>query len=160
MEGGYCLLKLLLCFVCLEQLMQSITNQIIHYSGCKMIFCFHNSSTEHYQYTIKAAVIKLSFWVRWHVMLLMCCRLQELGVSFCEKMTDRGLLEGIGSLHQLTSLRLIGGHRLTAQALSTFLHLPSMTSMVVLNLSACYNLDDEGLKGIAERCIHLTYLHV
>jgi len=28
-------LKLLLCFVCLEQLMNSITNHIIHYSGCK-----------------------------------------------------------------------------------------------------------------------------
>jgi len=37
-EGSYCLLKLLLYFVCLEQLMKSITIQIIHYSGCKINF--------------------------------------------------------------------------------------------------------------------------
>ena len=74
-------------------------------------------------------------------------------------MTDRGLLEGIGSLHKLTSLRLTGGFKLTAQALSTFLHRPSMTSIVLLNLSSCSKLDDEGLTGIAERCNKLTYLH-
>jgi hypothetical protein len=75
-------------------------------------------------------------------------------------MTDRGLLEGIGSLHELTSLRLILGSNLSAQALSTFLHQPSMTSIVWLDLSECCNLDDEGLKGIAKRCNKLTYLHV
>ena len=85
-------------------------------------------------------------------MLLFCCRLQELEVTYCDRMTDRGLLEGIGSLHELTLLRLNEGGDLTAQALSTFLHRPSMTSMVLLNLSECSNLDDEGLKGIAERC--------
>ena len=74
-------------------------------------------------------------------------------------MTDRGLLEGIGSLHELTSLRLYGGSDLTAPALSTFLHQPSMTSIVLLDLSYCRNLDDEGLKGIAKRCNKLTYLH-
>jgi len=92
-------------------------------------------------------------------MLLMCCRLQELDVFYCYNMTDRGLLEGIGSLHELTSLRLTGGFKLTAQALSTFLHRPSMTSIVLLRLS-CSNLDDEGLKGIAERCNKLTYFHI
>jgi hypothetical protein len=126
----------------------------------KWIFCFHNSSTDQYQYTSKAVVIKLSFWVRWRVMLLMCCRLQELGLSWCDEMTDRGLLEGIGSLHELTHLRLKGGENLTAQALSSFLHRPCMTSIVSLDLSVCSNLDDEGLKGIAERCNKLTYLHV
>ena len=75
-------------------------------------------------------------------------------------MTDRGLLEGIGSLQELSSLRLNKGCNLTAQALSTFLHRPSMTSMVLLDLSECHNLDDEGLKGIAERWNKLTYLHV
>ena len=79
-------------------------------------------------------------------MLLMCCRLQELEVFGCEEMTDRGLLEGIGSLHELTHLRLYGGCDLTTQALSTFLHRPSMTSIVLLNLWACFLLDDEGLK--------------
>jgi len=93
-------------------------------------------------------------------MLLVCCRLQELEVSHCDKMTDRDLLEGIGSLNELTSLRLNLGCKLTAQTLSTFLHRPSMTSIVSLKLSECYNLDDEGLKGIAERCNKLTYLHV
>jgi len=75
-------------------------------------------------------------------------------------MTDRGLLEGIGSLQELTSLCLTNGRKLTAQALSTFLHRPSMTSILSLNLSSCFNLDDEGLNGIAERCNMSTYLHV
>jgi len=90
----------------------------------------------------------------------MCFRLQELVVNCCVDMTDRGLLEGIGSLHELTSLCLIANCNLTAQTLSTFLHRPSMSSIVLLNLSDCYNLDDEGLEGIAERCNKLTYLHV
>jgi len=126
----------------------------------KWIFWFQNSSTEHYQYTSKADVIKLSFWVRWHVMLLMCCRLQELEVRNCDGMTDRTLLEGIGSLHELTSLHLLIGHRMTAQALSTFLHRPFMTSMLSVNLSFCRLLDDEGLKGISTRYNNLTFLHV
>jgi hypothetical protein len=74
-------------------------------------------------------------------------------------MTDRVLLEGIGSLHELTYLRLNDGHNLTAKALSTFLHRPSMSSIMSLNLSKLTNLDDEGLEGIAERCNKLTYLH-
>ena len=93
-------------------------------------------------------------------MLLMCCRLQELGVYNCFEMTDRGLLEGIGSLHELTSLRLDGGVNLTAQTLSLFLHRTSMTSIVLLDLLGCFSLDDEGLKGIAERCNKSKYLHV
>jgi len=75
-------------------------------------------------------------------------------------MTDRGLLEGIGSLHELTHLRLYTGDNLTAQALSTFLHGPCMASIVLLDLSFCLNLDDEGLKGIGKRCIHLKELAV
>ena len=93
-------------------------------------------------------------------MLLMCCRLQELEITSCVNMTDRGLLEGIGSLQELTSLGLTDDDNLTAQALSKFLHRPSMTSIVFLNLSACSILDDDGLKGIAKRCNKLTYLHV
>jgi hypothetical protein len=126
----------------------------------KWIFGFPNSITEHYQYTSNAAVIKLSFWVCWPVMLLMCWRLKELEISACNQMTDRGLLEGIGSLQELTSLRLILGRNLTAQALSKFLHRPSMTSIVLLDLLFCFSVDDEGLKGIAKRCNKLTYLHV
>ena len=93
-------------------------------------------------------------------MLLMCCRLQELELYCCDNMTDRGLLEGIGSLQELTSLHLSVCHDLTAQAWSKFLHRTSMASMVFLELSFCSNLDDEGLKGIAERYNKLTYLHV
>jgi len=93
-------------------------------------------------------------------MLLMCCRLQELDIFNCEEMTDCGLLDGIRSLHELTHLRLFRGRNLAAQELSTFLHRPSMTSIVLLDLSCCSTLDDEGLKGIATRCNKLTYLHV
>jgi len=41
--------------------MKFITNHIIHYSGSKRNFCFHNGNTEHYEYTNKTVVIKLSF---------------------------------------------------------------------------------------------------
>jgi len=70
-------------------------------------------------------------------------------------MTDRGLLEGIGSLHELTSLRLCEGRNLTSQALSTFLHRPSISSIVMLEMTSL-DLYDEGLKGIATRCNKLT----
>jgi hypothetical protein len=90
----------------------------------------------------------------------MCCRLKELELTFCHEMTDRGLLEGIGPLQELTSLGLNYGVKLTAQALSTFLHGSSMTSIVLLRLVQCLNLDDEGLKGIAKRCNKLAYLHI
>jgi hypothetical protein len=88
--------------------------------------------------------------------------LQTPGTGYfqLQKMRDRGLLEGIGSLHELTHLRLFRGRYLTAQALSTFLHRPSMTSIVLLDLSCCSTLGDEGLKRIAERCNKLNYLHV
>ena len=129
-----------------------LQNKLSTILAVKWIFCFQNSSTEHYQYTSKAAVIKLSFWVRWQVVLLICCRLQALQLSCCKNITDRGLLEGIGSMHELTFLCLNWARNLTAQALSMFLHRPSMTCIVFLFLSACSNLDDEGLKGIAERC--------
>jgi hypothetical protein len=89
-------------------------------------------------------------------MLLMYCRLQDLILSPCIKMTDRGLLEGIGSLRELTSLRLNDGCNLTTQALSTFLHQTSMASIVLLDQSACVNLDDGGLEAIAQRCNKLT----
>jgi hypothetical protein len=89
----------------------------------------------------------------------MCCRLKELELT-CFNMTDRGLLEGIGSLHEITSLRLGMGYNFTAKAFSTFLHRSSMTSIVSLELSTCQNLGDEGLNGIAERCNKLTYLYV
>jgi hypothetical protein len=75
-------------------------------------------------------------------------------------MTDIGLLEGIGSLHELTSLQLTGGYGFSAEALTEFLHRPSMASIVLLTMSGCYSLDDEGLEGIAERFNKLTYLHV
>ena len=72
----------------------------------------------------------------------------------------RGLLKGIGSLQELKSLRLAWGWSLSPKALSTFLHGPSMTSIVLLNLSFFSNLNDGSLQGIAERCNNLTYLHV
>ena len=134
------------------------TNDKVYYNSNYPLFWlqnepfFQNSITEHYQSSSKAVVIKLSFWVRWHVMLLVCCRLQVLRVTQCDKMTDRGLLEGIASLQELTSLRLTVGSNLTAQILSMFLHQHYMKSIVLLDLSACSNLDDEGLKGIAKRC--------
>jgi len=90
-------------------------------------------------------------------MLLMRYRLQELEVFVCYEMTDRGLLDGIGKLYELTHLRLNFARNLTAQALSRFLHGPSMSSIVFLDLTGCFHLDDEGLKGIAERCNMLTY---
>jgi hypothetical protein len=93
-------------------------------------------------------------------MLLMYYRLQELEICSIGTVTDIGLLEGIGPLHELTSLCLDGRFDFTAEALTEFLHRPSMASIVRLSLSGWSYLDDEGLKGIAERCNKLTYLHV
>ena len=93
-------------------------------------------------------------------MILMCCRLQELEICATETMTDIGLLEGVGQLQELISLHLTGGYDFSPEALTEFLHRPSMASILLLNLSECYYLDDEGLKGIAERCYKLTYLNV
>ena len=81
-------------------------------------------------------------------------------ISNCEQMTDRGLLEGIGSLQELTSLRLNWGSNLSAHALSTFLNRHCIASLVTLDLSECRNLDDECLNGIAKRYNKLTYLHI
>jgi hypothetical protein len=74
-------------------------------------------------------------------------------------MSDRALVEGIGSLQGLTSLHLDADPNLTAQGLSTFLHGPSMSSIVSLRFTRFRYLDDEGLEGIAERCNKLTYLN-
>jgi hypothetical protein len=75
-------------------------------------------------------------------------------------MTDRGLLDGIGSLCKLTYLSLNGAGNLTSKALCKFLHQPSMSSIMSLDLSSCLGLNNEGLKGIVKRCDKLTYLHV
>jgi len=90
-------------------------------------------------------------------MLLACCRLQELKVSCCYNMTDRGLLDGMGQLHELTFLHLSFAENVTAQAFSMLFRQPSISSIISLDLSSCRNLDDEVLKGIAERCNNLRY---
>jgi hypothetical protein len=70
------------------------------------------------------------------------------------------LLEGIGPLQELTSLRIDFGNGLTAHGLSSLLHRPSMISIVSLDLSGCKNMDDEVMKEIAERWNKLPYLHI
>ncbi|KAJ9586673.1 hypothetical protein L9F63_019711, partial [Diploptera punctata] len=86
-----------------------------------------------------------------------CTRLQVLDV-YCTRMTDKGLLEGIGALQELRSLSLQEGWNLTAQALSMFLHRPAMARIIHLNLCNCFHLDDRGLEGITNRCVHLKTL--
>ena len=94
-------------------------------------------------------------------MLLMSCRLQELEIYFGRRTMKKVVsLERIGSLHELTSLHLIGGLGFIAEGLTEFIHRPSMASIVSLNLTGCYNLDDKVLEGIAERCNKLKNLHV
>jgi hypothetical protein len=89
-----------------------------------------------------------------------CCRLQELGVSSCQNMTERGLLEGIGSLQGLTLLDIYNCHNVPAEAFSDLFRRPAMSSIMFLDLSECHELDDEGIGAIANRCIKLTYLHI
>jgi hypothetical protein len=62
-----------------------------------------------------------------------CARLQELELLGFLYMSDRALVEGIGSLQGLTSLHLDAHSKsnLTAQGLSTFLHGPSEFHSVV-----------------------------
>ena len=119
----------------------------------KWIF-FQKSITEHYHYTSMADVIKLCFCVCWHVMLLMCCRLLELEVFNCDGMTDRRLLEGIGSLHGLTSLR----RNSTTQTWSTFLlYVPLNHMKMPKDALHCVWVDDlQNLKLFQRYITHIT----
>lgn len=73
-----------------------------------------------------------------------------------------GVVTGIVSVHELTSSRLNLCLNVIAQARSTFLNRPSMTSVVYLDLWSFSNLGDEGMKGIAKRSNYntFTYLNV
>jgi len=71
------------------------------------------------------------------------------------------MLEGIGSLQELTSLNLSSlDLHFPATTLIEFFHQSFMSSLVLLNLSGSIYLSDECLNEIAERCNKLTYLHV
>ncbi|KAJ9589697.1 hypothetical protein L9F63_017103 [Diploptera punctata] len=87
-----------------------------------------------------------------------CTRLQVLDVSNCTLMTDKGLLEGIGALQELRSLSLHETCYLTSPAWSTFLDRPAMARLIYLKLNECPKIDDYGLEGIANRCVHLKTL--
>ncbi|KAJ9574539.1 hypothetical protein L9F63_008278, partial [Diploptera punctata] len=89
-----------------------------------------------------------------------CTRLQVLDMTCCRRMTDRGLLEGIGALQKLRLLKLQLGLKLTTRAFSTFLNRPAMACIIYLHLYCCPQLDDYGLEGIANRCVNLRTLYL
>ncbi|KAJ9586675.1 hypothetical protein L9F63_019713, partial [Diploptera punctata] len=84
--------------------------------------------------------------------------LQVLDVKYCEHMNDKGLLEGIGALQELRMLGLHHAYRVNSPAWSTFLNRPAMANIIYLDLRKCSDLDDYGLEGIANRCVHLGTL--
>jgi hypothetical protein len=61
-------------------------------------------------------------------------------------MTDSGLQEGIMPLQELRTLRLTDGKNLSAKALSK-LHQTFRSSIKLLDLQGCSNLDAELQKG-------------
>nr|CAD7448637.1 unnamed protein product [Timema bartmani] len=87
-----------------------------------------------------------------------CSRLRVLKISFCDQMTDVGLLEGVGQLQYLQNLQLRRGNLLSARGLFTFLNHCNVSNLTHLDLSECSALNDEGLLGIAKRCQQLVLL--
>lgn len=88
-----------------------------------------------------------------------CPRLQELEVTSCNDIRVRGMLEGIGSLQELTSLKLSSlTLHFPTTTLIEFYHQSFMSPLVLLNLSGSSYLNDECLNEIAERCKHLKDL--
>jgi hypothetical protein len=66
-------------------------------------------------------------------------------------MTEGCLLKRIGLMLQLVPVQIDGCPNVTAEALSMFFRVRSMTYNVFLNLSIFKNIYDGGLSGIAKR---------
>lgn len=86
-----------------------------------------------------------------------CTLLKELGVSFCEKMTDEGLL-GILDLKQLTWLKLRKGCQLTPKGLRSLFEDVGLPQLAYVNLGECSQLDDSVLESMARCCPLLKHL--
>ncbi|MPC62958.1 putative F-box/LRR-repeat protein C02F5.7 [Portunus trituberculatus] len=86
-----------------------------------------------------------------------CTQLLKLGVSFCEKMTDKGLF-GIICLRNLTSLKLRKGCQLTPAGLKTLFENGRLPYLAHVNLGECSLLDDSVLEAMAECCPQLLHL--
>lgn len=86
-----------------------------------------------------------------------CTRIKKLGVSFCEKMTDKGLL-GILDLKQLTWLKLRKGCQLTPEGLRSLFEDARLPQLAYVNLGECSQLDDSVLEAMAKCCPLLKHL--
>lgn len=86
-----------------------------------------------------------------------CTQLLKLGVSFCEKMTDKGLL-GIVCLRNLTWLKLRKGCQLTPAGLRTLFEDGRLPHLAHVNLGECSLLDDSVLEAMAGCCPQLLHL--
>lgn len=89
--------------------------------------------------------------------LRLCIHLQTLGVSFCEKMTDKGL-PGILGLRNLTWLKLRKGCQLTPVGLRSLFKDGGLPQLAHVNLGECSQLDDSVLEAMAGCCPLLLHL--
>lgn len=86
-----------------------------------------------------------------------CLKLQHLGISFCEEMTDYGL-SGVKPLSNLRWLKLRKGIRLTAHGLKDLFTEGKLSKLTHVNLSECTELDDSVLISLSLKCLSLTNL--
>ncbi|CAL4166401.1 unnamed protein product, partial [Meganyctiphanes norvegica] len=86
-----------------------------------------------------------------------CMNLKHLGISFCEEMTDYGLL-GVKGLSNLTWLKLRKGCRLTAHGLSDLFSGGKLSRLTHVNLSECTELNDSVIISLSKKCLGITNL--
>ena len=92
-----------------------------------------------------------------YMSLRTCTHLIKLGVSFCEKMTDKGL-PGILGLRHLTWIKLRKGCQLTPVGLRSLFKDAGLPQLAYINLGECAQLDDSVLEAMAKCCPKLLHL--
>lgn len=86
-----------------------------------------------------------------------CTKLEKLGVSFCEQMTDKGL-SGVSGLKYLTWLKLRKGSQLTPEGLTSLFFNGRLPLLAYVNLGECCLMDDNVLKALSRSCPRLVHL--
>ncbi|XP_063217097.1 F-box/LRR-repeat protein 20-like isoform X2 [Bacillus rossius redtenbacheri] len=92
------------------------------------------------------------------VALSKCTGLTDLQISFCDHMTDQGLLNGIGKLTKLSVLKLRKGVQLTSPGLLKFFKSDNFSSLMYLDMSECSSLDDSTMLAIGTSARNLWVL--
>ena len=89
---------------------------------------------------------------------LQCRRLRTVDASNCERMSDAGVA-AIGACRRISCLNLAGCTRLSDAGPTAFCRSPAAAqSLLLLDLSQCFQVTDVTLLAIGERCARLQSL--